>query len=474
MRLDRAALDRPFLEHAGHAPSSVWAVFDRTGVLHSGSTGALDDGSAPTTATAYRIASCTKSFTAAAVLSLRDDGPLRLADPITRFVPEFADVALPTVDSPIPTIAMLLTMSAGFPTDDPWADRQEAMTDDQFTALLRQGVSFESIPGTGFAYSNLSFALLGRVIERASGSPYRRLITTRFLEPLGLTSSAFDTSVRTADGVASGYRAKNSGWERLPFSTPGAFSPIGGLFTTANDLASWARWLCAAFDGEAADATGPGLARASRREMQQLHRYAPGRGEHPCGYGFGLFVEQYPREGPVVSHSGGYPGFSAHMRWSVASGLGIVAFANATGARVSVPTTAAFNALLKHHAGSPSRLSWSQTAPARAAVTSLIVHWSDELAASLFSENVALDDSFEHRRAEITAAVSAIGGLTGGVEPPDDEAATSTASHQIWQLSGRTGNVRVEILLTPENPPRVQTLKVAPAALGAEQSVMRA
>ncbi|HUG51066.1 MAG TPA: serine hydrolase domain-containing protein [Terrimesophilobacter sp.] len=470
MTVDSAAIDAPFLEHTTAAPSSVWAVFDRTGVVHWGSTGALDDGSAPTLTSAYRIASCTKSFTAAAVLSLRDGGLLQLGDPITRFVPEFSGVALPTADSPVPTIGMLLTMSAGFPTDDPWADRQEAMTDHEFTALLLRGLSFESIPGTRFAYSNLSFALLGRVIERAAGVSYRDLVTTRFLEPLGLAATAFD-SLAYASGtvvagtVAAGYRATDNGWERLPFSTPGAFSPIGGLFTTAGDLASWARWLSGAFDGGTAATHGPGLSRASRRELQQLHRFAPGRGAHPCGYGFGLFVEQYPREGPVVSHSGGYPGFSAHMRWSVASGLGIVAFANATGARVSVPATAAFDALLQAHPGSPGRLTWPQTAPARDAVTGLIEHWSDEVAASLFSENVALDDSFEHRRAAIAAAVGAIGGLTGGIEPPDDEAAASTASHQVWQLSGRTDTLRVEILLTPESPPRVQTLKVVPAAV---------
>jgi CubicO group peptidase (beta-lactamase class C family) len=467
MTLDSAAVDTPFLEHAAAAPSSVWAVFDKTGVVHRGSTGTLDDGSVPTDTTAYRIASCTKSFTAAAVLSLRDEELLRLGDPITRFVPEFSGVTLPTTDSPIPTIGMLLTMSAGFPTDDPWADRQEAMTQAQFTALLRQGLSFESIPGTRFAYSNLSFALLGRVIERAGGVPYRDLVTARFLEPLGLTASAFDASVHASGGVASGYRANDDGWERLPFSTPGAFSPIGGLFTTAGDLASWARWLAGAFDGETADANGPGLSRASRRELQQLHRYAPGRGAHPCGYGYGLFVEQYPREGPVVSHSGGYPGFSAHMRWSTASGLGIVAVANATGARVSVPATAAFDALLQSHPGCPDRLTWPQTAPARDAVTGLIEHWSNEVAAALFSENVALDDSFEHRRAAIAAAVSAIGGLTGGIAPADEEIAAPTASHQVWHLAGRTDTLRVEILLTPESPPRVQTLKVAPAAMSA-------
>jgi hypothetical protein len=160
------------------------------------------------------------------------------------------------------------------------------------------------------------------------------------------------------------------------------------------------------------------------------------------------------------------------MRWSATRGLGIVAFANATGARVSVPATSAFDALLETRPGSRETPTWprltlAQAALAREAVTGLIEHWSDEVAASLFSENVALDDSFEHRRAAIAAAVGAVGGLTGGIEPPDDEAAASTASHQVWQLSGRTDSLRVEILLTPENPPRVQTLKVAPAAVSA-------
>src|SRR5690606_4384875 len=102
----------------GHAPSTVWGVFDRGGLVASGHTGTLPDGTTPTEHTAYRVASCTKSFVAAGVLALRDAGELSLDDPITRYVPAFADVALPTPDSPVPTIRMLLTMSAGFPTDN--------------------------------------------------------------------------------------------------------------------------------------------------------------------------------------------------------------------------------------------------------------------------------------------------------------------------------------------------------------------
>ena len=75
------------------------------------------------------------------------------------------------------------------------------------------------------------------------------------------------------------------------------------------DLARWARWLSSASDPEGRGDVDGILSRASRREMQQAHRTVPGRGAHPAAYGFGLFVEQYPDLGPVVSHSGGYPGF---------------------------------------------------------------------------------------------------------------------------------------------------------------------
>lgn len=79
----------------GLAPSCVWGAFDRSGLVQAGSTGRLTDGSAPGEHTAYRIASCTKSFVAATILSLRDAGKLSLDDPITRFVPAFSQVALP-------------------------------------------------------------------------------------------------------------------------------------------------------------------------------------------------------------------------------------------------------------------------------------------------------------------------------------------------------------------------------------------
>jgi len=467
------------------APSAVWGTFGPEGLRHVGATGEVD-GALPGADTAYRIASCTKSFTATALLALRDAGALQLDQPVTDFVPAFADVVLPTADSPVPTVRMLLTMAAGFPTDDPWGDRQEAITDDELDALLRRGLSFDSVPGTTFAYSNLGYALLGRVVEHAAGRPYREVVETTILRPLGLAATGFTVDVPAPGGLATGYRRHDDAWEPLPFSGPGGFSPIGGLFSTVTDLTRWARWLASASDPEGRGDVDGVLSRASRREMQQAHRTVPGRGAHPAAYGFGLFVEQYPDLGPVVSHSGGYPGFSAHMRWHPASGLGAVAFENATYAQVSVPLTQALDGVLADEGAAPVVTPWPETRAAQEAVEHVVR--GGDVPPGLFSENVELDQPLERRRAAWQEEAARVGGLlpradgtaagsgsgpgsssarsgsgsrsaAGGLDVEAGEESTAP-SHLVWRVPGGRGVLRVEIRLTPERPPRVQTVRV--------------
>ncbi|TDW28457.1 serine hydrolase domain-containing protein [Cryobacterium psychrophilum] len=462
-------VDEVFAEHhaRGSAPSLAWGTFDRSGLVRFGSAGLGQDGTVPGSNTAYRIASCTKSFTAATVLALRDAGKLSLDDPVTRFVPAFACVPLPSVDAPVPTVRMLLTMSAGLPTDDPWADRQEALSVEAFDSLLQRGLTFESIPGTRFAYSNLGFALLGRVIEQASGRGYRDVVNELFLEPLRLTGTGWDASVSASGGVAVGTRWLDTDWHALPFSSPGAFSPIGGLFSTVTDLSRWAAWLAAAHDATGVEEPNSPLSRASRREMQQAYRFVPTLPQHPTGYGFGLFVEQYARTGTVVSHSGGYPGFSAHMRWSTTGGHGIVAFGNATHSRLSVATTQAFDLL--HAAATPPPVTvLPATRAAQRSLNDLIRQWSDDSARAIFAPNVALDDYFDRRQAALARAVERVGGLDPAPSSTDDPGRVLDAgelsngpAHLVWHVPGRAGRLRVEIRLTPEHPPRVQTLTIA-------------
>jgi CubicO group peptidase (beta-lactamase class C family) len=457
------------------APSAVFATFDNDGVTHHGSRGTLDGtptGAVPGPHTAYRIASCTKSVTATVLLGLRDEGRLVLDAPITDFVPAFAEVTLPTADSPVPTVRMLMTMSGGLPTDDPWGDRQESITDDELDDLLRGGLRFDSVPGTAFAYSNLSWALLGRVVSSVTGSPYREVVERRVLEPLGLTSTGFTVDVPASGGLAVGHRRRDDGgWEPLPFSGPGAFSPIGGLFSTTTDLARWARWLASAFDPEGRGDVDGVLSRASRREMQQVHRATPGSGAHPSGYGFGLVVEHHPDFGTVVSHSGGYPGFSAHMRWQTATGLGVVGLENATYAQVSVPVALALDGMMADAEEARVVVApWPETLAAAEAVEAVVR--GAEVPEGLLSENVELDLPLERRRRHWAAAVDSLGGLVdvpegaGGAsslvrdEPDVPAASSSVPSQHVWHLPARRGSLRLEIRLTPEGRPRVQTLSV--------------
>ncbi|MFJ3033331.1 serine hydrolase domain-containing protein [Curtobacterium pusillum] len=461
-----AEVDAVFRERVerGTAPSSVWGVFDRTGLVASGGHGDRGDGAAPDADTVYRIASCTKSVTAATLLALVADGLVSLDAPVTDFVPAFSAVALPTPDSPVPTLRMLLTMAAGFPTDDPWADRQESIPDAELDAVLRDGLLFDSVPGTRFAYSNTGYALLGRVISVVAGAPYPQVAADRVLRPLGLDDTVF-SAAESRGFVVTGVRPHAGDWEPLPLTGPGAFSSIGGLFSTVADLARWGAHLASAFT----DAPEPGpVAPADRRLMQQAMRVVPASvvpsSTRPTAYGFGLFVEQDPRFGELVSHSGGYPGFSAHVRWSVRDGLGVVAFENATQAKVSAAADRALDIVLARASapasagvGPGTERTTSATRAAQGAVTRLLADWSDDLADAICTPNVALDVPYERRRRAIATAVAAVGADLAA--DPVEESST-TPSHLRWWLPGTTGRLRVEIRLAPLAAGLVQTLIV--------------
>ncbi|MGH3427678.1 MAG: serine hydrolase domain-containing protein, partial [Mycobacteriales bacterium] len=224
------------LVDADTVPGISYGVVSRSGLVRAGGHGVMyGHGPRPGAATVFRIASMTKSFTAAAIMILVERGALNLTDPVSRYVPEFGKVQLPTSDSPQVTIAMLLSMSGGLPTDDAWADRQESMSRDAFGRLLTDGIRFVSTPGTAYEYSNLGFTALGCVIEAASGLGYRDFVDQHLIRPLGMTSTGFDTSAAAADRIATGHTRLDDRWQAVPFSSPGVFSPMAGLFSTVED-----------------------------------------------------------------------------------------------------------------------------------------------------------------------------------------------------------------------------------------------
>lgn len=497
-----AVTDEAARFHAeGGQPGIAFGVVADGELVHSGGFGEQEHGGGdiPDAGTGFRIASMTKSFTAAAILSLRDEGALRLDDPLPDHLPVAAQWRGPTADSPVLTIRHLLTMAAGFPTDDPWGDRQQGLAAEAFTELLQGGLTYAWAPGTAFEYSNLGYALLGLVIESCTGSSYRDAIVHRLLTPLGMSETGFDVTVLPAHRMATGHQHTDEGWRSLPFDPYGAFAPMGGLFSTVGDLASWIAGFTDAFPPRDDPESGHPLCRASRRELQQPHRGLPAQLIWPSlddvpavratGYGFGLLIEHHPVHGLIVGHSGGYPGFGSHMRWHPGSGLGVVVLGNATYTGTYRPAARMLSVLLEG-AAHPRRRSrrvggrvagrmsasngrrplsaqsqpppagadtWTATLRARHSVEQLLQGWDDALAAELFADNVDLDRPLTQRRAELDRTARHLGSWEPDPILPVEQPSPAQCT---WWLRGPGGRARLEILLTPQVPPRVQTLNV--------------
>ena len=162
-----AAIADSYLDRGGQ-PGLVYGIVGGGSLVHSRGIGERWLGGPPPDAgTVFRIASMTKSFTAAAVLALRDDGALALDDLAEEYVPELRGQHPVTADSPRISVRNLLTMTAGLPTDDPWGDREQGTPDGEFADFLAGGITFAWAPGTRFEYANLGYAILGRVIAAA-------------------------------------------------------------------------------------------------------------------------------------------------------------------------------------------------------------------------------------------------------------------------------------------------------------------
>ena len=134
-------------------------------------------------------------------------------------------------------------MSGGLPSDDPWADREEAITDAAFDEVLRAGVQFAWVPGTTFEYSNLGYTLLGRAIQVAARRRFHDLVVA---SSSSLSGSGRRRSPPTSPLATAGHRPPADRRRRLgaaPVQRAGrGVSSIGGLFGTVTDLARWVQF----------------------------------------------------------------------------------------------------------------------------------------------------------------------------------------------------------------------------------------
>jgi CubicO group peptidase (beta-lactamase class C family) len=466
-----AAIDRSFEDYRldAHIPGLVYGIVVDGQLVHVGASGVqdLDSGRRVGPDTLFRIASMTKAFTALTVLKLRDDGRVRLDALAEDYVPELRGWTSPTADSPRIRVRDLLNHTAGFVTDDPWGDRQTPLPEAEFSRLLRDGVPFTHAPGTAFEYSNLGYALLGRIVTNASKQPYADAIGRTLLGPLRMDSSGFVYDAAPAERRALGYRWEDDAWRREPDLAHGAFGAMGGLQTSANDYAKWVAFLLDAWPArDGADTAA--VRRATVRELATGSNFPRVRarfgrsGAEACRqamtYGMGMIAAADCDLGLTLSHGGGYPGYGSHVLLLADYGVGIFAFANRTYAGPAAPVWDAAVALQRAGLLRPRPVPVSEElAAAYRAAGGLYRAGTLEPARDRLAMNFLLDRDAAGWQRDLARLRAQVGEC--------DVAAPITATGAQsgdFRWTCERGHLRGTLLLAPTRPAGIQALRLAP------------
>jgi CubicO group peptidase (beta-lactamase class C family) len=448
------------------APGLAFGIIIDGDLVHAKGFGVRDrDSNDPVTPdTVFRIASMTKSFTALAVLKLRDEGKLSLDDLAAKWIPELESVQLPTRDSAPIRVRQLLTHGVGLPEDNPWGDRQLAVPDATLDRWLRQGLPFSTPPDTAYEYSNYGLALAGRVVAKASGMPYREYVEKNILAPLGMKASTLEPSAVPEKVRAAGYGKTGDTYTVIPSLAHGSFGAMGGMLVSTRDLARYVAFHLSAWPPRDEQENGP-VRRSSVREMQrvwrtsnfQVNRNTP---DGPLramsgGYGYGVAVSRDCRFAHIVGHGGGLPGFGSYMWWLPEYGVGMIAMTNLT---YTAPTPAideAFDVLRRTGGLKPRELPASPVLiSTRDAISKLWQHWDNSAAEALAADNLFLDSPAATRSSEIEKIKKEVGACRepGELEPEN-------LLRGKFRLPCERGFVDVSFTLAPTMPPKVQFLR---------------
>jgi D-alanyl-D-alanine carboxypeptidase len=276
--------------------------------------------------TEFAVASISKTFLAALILVLEDEGRLDLEAPVTTYLPAL------TVNPAI-TIRQLLDHTSGLhdffydPEIDEalLADRTRTWTAEE--ALLYVGKPYFE-PGAGWHYSNTNYVILGMVAEAVGGAPLAEQLRTRFLAPLGLDHTHYQGVEKPLGPVARAYRFSGPGLRLRPIplsdgsnivpftSVVTAAGSAGSVASTADDLVTWAKALYG----------GRLLSPASLTAMvADVAVTAPFKPSIP----YGLGVQAATVDGrPTLGHSGRLLGSRTVVRWLPDQGMAIAVLTN--------------------------------------------------------------------------------------------------------------------------------------------------
>lgn len=311
------------MAYAGQPGLSIGLVHDQELVWARGFGYANLEQKIPATPqTLYRIASITKTFTATALLQLRDAGKLQLDDPITRHLPWFK-IQNQHPDSPPITIRHLITHTSGLPRESAspyWTDHQFP-TAEQVKQTL-QGQETVLPTQTEWKYSNLALTLAGEIVAAVAGQKYEDYIQQHILTPLGMSSTYVKTPHPNHPGLATGYSRRLPGQARQisPFTDTKGIIPAANMTTCVEDLAKFAMLQ---FRDGAEEAQI--LRSSTLREMQRVHWLEP---DWQAGWGLGWRILR--KEGKTqVGHGGAVPGYRTQLSFIPQDKVAVIVLTNA-------------------------------------------------------------------------------------------------------------------------------------------------
>lgn len=449
-----------------HLPGYSYGIVADGKIVHLGSGGYsnLDSKILVTPKSMFRIASMTKSFTAMAILQLRDAGKLRLDDPVSSYIPEIQNYRL-TVDAPAITIGDLLIHTSGLPTDDPWADRKLGETEEDIVNLLMTGVHFSNVAGIDYEYSNLGYAILGLIIQKITGIAFGKYISKFIWTPLGMKDASWEYRDIESAQLVQGYGLGGENWMREALLSDGVYAPMGGAITSIEAFSQYMAWHLSVWPPRDDAETGP-LKRSSVREMHQPRKFielshdfqfSEGR-EYTMtkwyGYGLRWLRDQLGRV--FVGHCGGLPGFGSNWYFMPDYGVGVAALANVTYAPMAKINLEVLDTLVMVAQLGPRQVATSAALKEKQnALMKLLPHWEGAEDSGLFADNFFLDYPLESLRFQTESQFMKVGKIV-----VVEDLIPKNQLRGSFIVRGELSALRVSFSLTPENPSRIQEFRI--------------
>ena len=416
--------------------------------------------------TVFRIGSMTKTFTATAMLRLRDEGKLALDDRADRWIPELGAVVYARRDAPPITLRSLVTHASGLPQFGPFdfCDPKHELTEDEVVRVIPgSGLGFAT--DTYAEYSTYGMGLAGTIVGRASGMGYRTYVSRALLAPLGMTESAWNEEDVPRDHFAKGYVRKEDGaLVNPPNFRVGATSGAGAMYSSVRDLAKWVAFNLAAWPPR--DDADPGPVRRDTLREMTRPTYAGRVWAHPAPASSPWLVDAAAYSNGIgwgmlstcdldleVDHGGGEEdGYAGFMAFLPSQGVGVVALWNMGSIEPFEARDEALRIVVR--AAGPQRRVIPPNAgllEAKRRADDLLARWDDAKAHALL-DGLFFDAISDANPPAEWAAIP----RKYGACHPDGPLEASNALVGRWELACERGRLGMEVDLVSVSPLRIR------------------